>query len=349
MTLLASAAFLVLASLVTLSSVSTHLFFMQAAFAAAGAVIIILLAVRDWSGILRARWFAWGLYALTVGLLVFVYATAPVIRNTKSWIVFGPVQFQPVELAKIALILVFAGYFSRRHIAIGRLPNLLASLVIFAIPAGLTLLQPDLGSASILFGIWFGFLLVSGLPRKWLMTGIVLMAIGGVLGWHYFLAPYQKERIAAVFYPERNALGINYSTIQSKIAIGSSGFFGKGYNQGTQTQLGYLTEPGTDFIFAALTEEWGLLGALLVLGAFLIMMLQIFKVALAQDSNFEHFLVLGIAIVFALQFLVNAGSATGLFPVVGVTFPFLSYGGSSLLVNFCLLGMVYAVGRRRVL
>lgn len=346
MSLLIPVGIIVFGSLITLASISMPLFYLQLAYAAAGFGIIGILGLRDWSAIFRARWFAWAVYILTIALLVIVLLKAPVIRNTKSWLVLGSFQFQPVELAKVALILVFAHFWSRRHIAIGRLPNLLLSLLIFVIPAALVLLQPDLGSASILFGIWFGFLLISRLPKKWLLSGAFIFAVLAVLGWNFFLEPYQKERIAAVFYPERNALGINYSTIQSKIAIGSSGFFGKGFRQGTQTQLGFLTEPGTDFIFAALTEEWGALGALIVLGAFLVLALRVLKIGIAQQSNFEHFLVLGVAIVFGLQFLVNAGSATGIFPVVGVTFPFLSYGGSSLLINFCLLGLVYAASKR---
>jgi rod shape determining protein RodA len=346
MKLLLSAGFIILASLVTLSAISTHLFLYQLAWMGIGALIIAILKFRDWSGILRARWFTWSIYALSIAFLVVTYIKAPVIRNTRSWIVLGPVQFQPVELAKIALILVLAGYFSRRHAEIGQWRHLLFSFVIFAIPAGLTLLQPDLGSASILFAIWFGYLLVSGLPRRWLIASVVIIAIGGLVGWHWFLKPYQKERITGVFYPERNALGINYSTIQSKIAIGSGGFWGKGWKQGTQTELGYLTEPGTDFIFAAFAEEWGAVGAFALLVAFLIMLFEVLKIGAAQNSNFEHLVALGVAITFSIQFLVNAGSATGLFPVVGVTFPFLSYGGSSLLANFTLLGLVNAMRRR---
>lgn len=349
MKLLLAAGFIVLAGLITISGISVHLFYLQLMWVALGAAIIFAAGIRDWSGMLRARWFVWGFYLLTVLLLVITYIKAPVIRNTRSWIVLGPVEFQPVELAKTALILMFAGYFSRRHVAIGRLSNILGSFLIFIIPAGLTLLQPDLGSASILFGIWLGFILVSGLPKRWLLAGIGIMLIGSFVGWHYFLKPYQKDRIAGVFYPERDALGINYQTIQSKIAIGSAGFFGKGYEQGTQTQLGFLVEPSTDFVFAAFTEEWGLLGAILVLAAFLYLIFQILRVGQDQKNNFEHFIALGVAIVFGLQFMVNAGSATGLFPVVGVTFPFLSYGGSSLVADSILLGLVYSIQRRNTI
>ncbi len=230
--------------------------------------------------------------------------------------------------------------------AIGEARHIFVSFLIFALPAGLTLLQPDLGSASILGSIWLGFLLVSGLPRRWIVAVLLLIMVVGFAGWHWFLEPYQKERITGVFYPERNVLGINYSTNQSKIAIGSAGLWGKGWNQGTETQLGYLTEPSTDFIFAALTEEWGAAGALAVLVAFFLLIYQLLKIGAAQNSNFEHLIALGVAITFSVQFLVNAGSATGIFPVVGVTFPFLSYGGSSLITGFGMLGLVYASRRQ---
>jgi rod shape determining protein RodA len=347
MRLLLSAGFIILASLVTLSAISTHLFLYQLVWVVIGSAIVFLLSIRDWTGLLRSRWFVWTIYILAVALLVITLVKAPMIRNTKSWIVLGPVQFQPVELMKVALILVLAGYLSRRHMEIGQVRHLVAVFFIFAIPAALTLLQPDLGSASILFSIWVGFLLISGLPRRWLIAAAVVMVIGGVLGWHSFLKPYQKERIAGVFYPERDVLGINYQTNQSKIAIGSGGFWGKGWKQGTQTELGYLTEPGTDFIFAALTEEWGAIGALLVLGAFLMLVFEVLKIGAAQNSNFEHLVAMGVAVTFCVQFLVNAGSASGIFPVVGVTFPFLSYGGSSLLTNFTLLGLVNAMRPKR--
>ncbi len=347
MSILLPAGVIVLAGLLILSAISMHMFWLQLAWIILGAGIIFVLSRRNWSGLLRSAWLVWGVYALTIGLLVLVLIGSPAIRNKHSWLVLGPVEFQPVELAKVALVLVFAGFFSRRHIAIGRPRNILVSFLIFALPAGLTLLQPDLGSVTILFGIWFGFLLVSGIPRKWLIISLVLIAVAGLLGWHFFLKPYQKARIAGVFYPERDALGINYQTIQSKIAIGSAGFFGKGWGQGTEAQLGFLTEPGTDFVLASFVEEWGLLGAFVVLGAFLALIWNMLRIGMQQSANFEHFVVLGTAIVFGLQFMVNAGSVTGLFPVVGVTFPFLSYGGSSLLADFILLGLVYAIYKKQ--
>ncbi len=333
------------ASLIELSSISHHLFLLQLTWLAIGSAFIALFIFVDWRAILNYRWLMWGMYALAIILLIIALASSPVIRNTKSWIVFGPLTFQPVELAKIALILAYALYFSRRHVAVARWQNILGSFALFVVPAGLTMLQPDLGSTLVLFGIWFGFLLVSGLPRRRVVTALLAFLLIGVLGWQYGLKDYQRNRILGVFYPERNALTVNYSVIQSKIAIGSAGFFGKGYGQGSQTQLGFLSEPENDFILSALIEEWGIVVGLIVIGAFLLLIFRILKIGMYALHNFEKFICLGAAMVLGIHFLLNAGSAIGIFPVVGVPFPFFSYGGSNLLMNFFLLGIINAIAR----
>lgn len=321
------------------------LFWLQLVWVAFGFLLAFLLLRFDWSAFLGNKFLIWGIYALAV-LLLFVVLFMPSIRNIRSWIVVGPFTFQPVELAKIALILVYAQYFSKRHLSVARWKNIITSFIFFALPAGLMILEPELGSTLIVFGVWFGFLLVSGLPLRRIAVACAVFALAAVIGWLYVLKPYQKQRIVGLLHPQENALTVNYSVIQSKIAIGSAGFWGKGYRQGTQTQLGFLSEPSNDFVFAALIEEWGLGVGLLILGAFVYLLFQILRIGMAADQNFEKFLCLGTAMVFGLQFLFNAGSTTGLLPVVGVTFPFLSYGGSSLLTDFFLLGMVNAITRR---
>ncbi len=307
--------------------------------------MVIVFYRLDWRSIFNYRWVIWGLYGLAVVMLIAAYLS-PAARGIHGWISFGSFRFQPVELAKIALILVYADFFSRRHLSVARWSTILTSFWIFAVPAVLTLLQPDLGSASILFGAWFGFLLVAGLPGRRVVAAILLFLVLGALGWSTALKDYQRERILGVFYPESNALTVNYSVIQSKIAIGSAGLWGKGYGQGTQTQLGFLTESATDFILAALIEEWGLIIGAAVILVFLFLIFRILRVGLMANHNFEKFICLGTALVFTLHFFINAGSATGIFPVVGVTFPFLSYGGSSLLTNSLLLAIINAIARR---
>jgi len=334
------------ASLVTLSSVAFDRSVLQAIWGTLGLGVMIAFRFFDWRAVFNQAWLVRALYGIAIALLVLVYFTAPEIRNVRGWFDWGPVHFQPVELMKAALVLIFAHYFSRKHVAIAHWKTLITSFLYFAIPAGLVALQPDLGSALVLFGIWFGFILVSGLPRNRLVFLVGLGAVGSLVLWNFIFQDYQRARIVGVFYPERDQLGINYSVAQSKIAIGSAGWWGKGYGQGSQTQLKFLTEPATDFIFPAFVEEWGLLGGFLVLGAFFALLFRILSVGLRAERNVEKFICLGTATVFAWQCILNIGSALGLFPVVGVTFPFLSYGGSSLLTNFFLLGIVNAIAVR---
>lgn len=344
--LLLPVVFILIAGLIVISSISTQLFFQQLIWAGMGVILVFVLSRLDWRSLFNYRWLIWGIYAAAIVLLTLAYFTSPLIRNTRSWIVVGDFSFQPVEIAKVALILVYAQFFSKRHLAVANLRNIFISFGIFALPAGLVLLLPDMGSAFVLFGIWFGFLLVSGLPGRRVVAALVLFTIFGIIGWNTFLQDYQKERILGVFYPERNALTVNYSVIQSQIAIGSAGFWGKGYRQGTQTQLGFLTEPANDFILAALVEEWGLAAGLAVVAAFVFLVLGILRVGALAGTNLERFLCLGVALTFILRFLINAGSSVGIFPVVGMPFPFFSYGGSSLLTDFFLLAIINSIARK---
>jgi len=334
------------ASLLTIFSVAENLFLTQAAWFAIGFGIIFLGARIDWRTIQNYRWMIFGFYFLTMGLLIAALFFAPVIRESKSWLVLGPLRFQPSELAKVALILLFAYFFARRHIGIAHLGNLATSFAYFAVPTALIFLQPDWGSALVFGGLWVGFLLVSGIRWRHLAVGTLVVIIMGILSWNFFLADYQKERILGFLNPSYDPLGVNWSVLQSKIAIGSAGFFGKGFNQGTQTQLGFLPEPATDFIFAAFVEEWGFLGGVTVVVAFLFLIFQLIKIGLRSENNFSQYISLGTAILFILEFIFNIGSNLGLLPVVGVTFPFLSYGGSSLLTKAILIGIIQSTAVR---
>lgn len=337
------------AGLITISSISAKLFALQSIWAVLGLVVFFILSRIDMRVLFNYNWFVWGVYLLAVILLVFVYLEAPLIRNTRSWIVVGPFNFQPVEFAKIALMLVYANYFSRRHLSIAHIRNVAISFLIFSVPALLTLMQPDLGSTTVLFAIWFGFLLASGLPLKRIVVSFLIFALLGVLAWSYFLKDYQKARILGFLYPEKDPLGVNYSVIQSKIAIGSAGLWGKGYGQGSQVQLGFLTEPATDFILAAFIEEWGIIAGLFLIVVFAFLIFEIFKTAFKADMNLEKFICVGAILIFSVQFFLNAGSTTGLLPVVGVTFPFFSYGGSSLLTSLVILAIVNSIAKRLAL
>ncbi len=337
---------LLVASLVILSAISMHFFVFQALWIVIGIGLIIGSFFVDVRAIFSAQWVVWGLYALALALMVIALFASPVIRNTHSWLVLGPFSLQPVEFMKVALILLYANYFSRRHMAIARWKNIFTSFIFFIVPAAISAKLPDLGSAVIFFGIWFGFLLLLGLPWRRIVVAIVVIAIAGGFIWTYVLKPYHRARILGFLYPNQNALGINYSVTQSKIAIGSAGFWGQGYGQGTQTQLGFLSESPDDFVFAAFIEEWGMAGAIVIVAAFLFLIFQILRIGMLADENFEKFICLGAAMMLGVQFLLNAGSTTGLTPVIGVTLPFLSYGGSSMLANFFTLSMVNSIRKR---
>jgi rod shape determining protein RodA len=335
-------------SLLVVSSVSRHLFYLELLWIALACVMLIILSRLSLRVIRNARWLMYSLYGISVAMLVFVLAKGPIIRNARSWIVLGPINFQPIELVKIALILLYATYLSRRYIGIEQWKTIIASAIFFIIPAALVALQPNLGSALVLFGIWYGTLLVSGLPWRQTVALFGIFLIGGALIWSFALHDYQRNRIKGFLYPNQDVLGINYHATQSKIAIGSGGFFGKGYHQGTQVQLGYLAVPESDFAFATLTEEWGLLGALVVLFSYGWLTFRILKIAQSANNNFEKYICLGTLITLSLQFLINTGSETGLLPVIGLPIPFLSYSGSALMANMFLIGLVNLASKNEI-
>ena len=339
--------FLFGAGLLSLVSTNPHLAKMQFLWGAIGAVLIILLANFDWRPFINDRWFVFGIYGLAIALLAITYFAAPLIRGTHSWIVLGPFKIQTSELAKLSLIILYSYFFAKGHIGIGNLKTVFLSFAYLAPPALLVIIQPDMGSAIILFGIWFGYLLVSGLRWKHILWSVVAFVVAMVLMWSFVLRDYQKERIIGLFNPEKDPFGASYNVIQSKIAVGSASFLGKGFRQGTQTQLGFLPEAQTDFIFSAIVEEFGAAGGLAIIGAFILVLFEITRIGLASDNNFSKFICLGASIVFLLHFIINIGSTLGLVPVIGVPFPFLSYGGSNLLTNAILIGMIQSAAMHK--
>ncbi len=337
---------LLLGGFLAIGSVSGHLALLQLGWSAIGIGVFAFFYFFDWREIFNYSWIVPAIYGVGLSLLVYVTFFGPVVRQARSWLILGPVSFQPVELMKVALVLLYASYFSRRHVQVARWSTIITSFLLAVFPAVLVALQPNLGSSFILVSLWFAFIFIAGLPlRRIFITGIIFLVVG-VYGWFHFLYGYQRARIINIFYPEQNVLGINYQQTQSKIAVGSAGFWGKGFRQGTQVQLGFLAEPESDFILATFIEEWGMVGGFVVLLSFLFLELWIIRVGMIADRNFETFICLGTASMFAVQFLVNVGSTLGLMPVVGLTFPFVSYGGSSLVANFVLIAIVNSIRMR---
>jgi len=280
------------------------------------------------------------LYFLALVFLVAVLFLGQQVRGMAGWFKIGPFNFQPVELTKLILILVLAKYFSGRHAEVYRARHIIASLVYAILPIALVLRQPDLGSALILGAIWLGIVILSGIKLRHLTIVLLTGILVAVLAWFFAFQPYQKERIISYLNPTADPQGFSYNVIQSKIAIGSGGFFGKGLGRGTQGQLGFLPEKQTDFIFALVAEEWGFLGIALMLGSFGLFFWRLILAAVASTNNFSRLLIAGFALMVFAQMAINVGMNLGLLPVTGISLPFLSSGGSNLLVNFVALGIV---------
>jgi rod shape determining protein RodA len=282
-----------------------------------------------------------GVCALLVAVLVF----GSTIKGATSWFQFGGVSFQPSDIAKIVLIVILAKYLSRRHVEIGRGRHLLITGLYMAIPTFLVMMQPDFGTTVILGFLWLGMIVLAGASRKHLAV-LGIMGVVGFFGlWFFVFQPYQKARIETFVSPLSDIHGSGYNAYQSVIAIGSGGLTGKGWDNGTQSRLGYLPEYETDFIFAAFSEEWGLLGSIVVILLLCTIIGRLFYIAARAPTTIEGLAIAGIALWFLAHMIINVGMNMGVAPVTGLTLPFLSYGGSHLLAEFFALGLAARVAR----
>lgn len=341
--LLSAVAVIGAAGLLTLSSINETLFFRQAFWYVLFFGVIFAGAAVDWRWLIAQPWFRFGVYGVSVLLVALSNLQPGTVRGTSSWIRIGSFQFEPAELAKVALIFVLAGFFSRRHSTVWLGKNILTSLIYTLIPAFFVLIHPDFGSTIVLVALWFGFLFIGGVHVRRALIVLGAFFVAAILAWFFVLRPYQKERLSAFLFPEHDPLGASYNVNQSKIAIGSAGLFGKGFGLGTQTHLNFLPEAETDFIFAAFVEEWGLVGGVIVLLTFLVIIFRISSIGLLARNNTYRFISLGTTFVLFSHLLLNVGSTVGLTPVTGITFPFLSYGGSHLLTLALLLSIMQRV------
>ena len=279
------------------------------------------------------------------GILMVIFILGHVSHGAKSWFSLGLFSFQPADLMKLVLILILSKYFSRRHVEIRNIKHIFISGIYALIPFILVFLQPDFGSAMIIFLIWFGMVLVSGISKIHLLTVFLCGAFIFSLLWMFVFAPYQKERISNFFNPLADIHGSGYNALQSTIAVGSGQVLGKGLGFGTQSRLKFLPEYQTDFVFAAFAEEWGFLGCFIVLLFFGFLIWRILYFASLGASNFEMLFGMGIAIFFMSHILINIGMNLGLMPVTGIALPFMSYGGSHLMVEFMGLGILMSMQR----
>ena len=284
-------------------------------------------------------------YIFSVIFLLFLILLGSKVNGARSRFTFGSFSLQPVDFAKFALIFVLAKYFSKRHVEIANIKHIIISGLYALLIFGIVLIQPDFGSAIVIFCIWFGMVLFSGISKKHLMTVIIGGALAFLLLWNFGLHEYQKQRILNFIHPLADIRGSGYNAYQSMVAVGSGGVLGKGIGFGTQSRLNFLPEYETDFIFAAFSEEWGYVGVLFICASFALVIFRVLSNASRSESNFESLYGVGVAIFLMSHFFINVGMNIGLMPVTGIPLPFVSYGGSNMLICFSSLGVL--MGMRR--
>jgi rod shape determining protein RodA len=291
-----------------------------------------------------ARWSPW-LYLFGIGLLLVVMAIGYSGKGAQRWIDLGIVRFQPSELLKIFLPMMVAWYFSEKPMP-PTLLQILIVLLMIIIPAGLVLKQPDLGTALLIFFAGICVIFLAG------MTWRLLAVFGGIalasmpVFWFY-LHDYQRQRILTMLNPESDPLGTGYHIIQSKIAIGSGGTYGKGWLNGTQSQLDFIPERSTDFIFAVFSEEFGFLGVILLLCVYGLIVMRGLSIAARAQDTYSRLLAGSLSLSFFAYFLVNIGMVSGLLPVVGVPLPLISYGGTSAVTILAAFGILMSIHSHR--
>lgn len=290
---------------------------------------------------------AWPVFGGILAVLVVVLVIGKVRGGAQRWISLWAFNFQPSEFAKVAVILALAKYFADRYRYEGiGFKETVPAFGLVILPFLLVALQPDLGTAGIFMIILVGMIVVACVKGSVLLTLGIAGAIA-VPGLWMMMKEYQKQRVLTFLDPERDPLGAGYHVIQSKIAVGSGGFLGKGYLRGTQGSLRFLPEQHTDFAFAAFAEEWGFVGALVLLVLFLGLVYRAFFLASRSQHRFASFACGGLAVYFLAHIAINLAMVCGLFPVVGIPLPFVSYGGSSMLTNMMALGILSNLARSR--
>ncbi|MGB3739109.1 MAG: rod shape-determining protein RodA [Pontixanthobacter sp.] len=302
---------------------------------------VMVLFPRGW-----VKMAAYPAYIATLILLVAVEAIGAMGGGSQRWLNLGVIVLQPSELMKPVVVLALAKFYeSLPSGMIATWRAIVPAGIIIALPVGLVLLQPDLGtSLAILFG-GAVVMFLAGLPLRWFMIGAALAAVAAPLAFFFGLKEYQQRRVTTFMDPESDPLGAGYHITQSKIAIGSGGFSGKGFNEGSQSHLNYLPEPHTDFVFATMAEEWGFLGGLLVIAIFGLILKWGLKVAQTAPDRFSSLLAAGMVATIFFYVAINLMMVMGFAPVVGIPLPFMSHGGSSMLTNMICIGSLMMVNR----
>ncbi len=317
----------------------------QTLWFALGFVVMLLVAFIDYR---HYRTFAYPIFAASLIPLVVLVINHLVTGGVQRWIRFGPFSFQPSEAVKFSLVLALAKFFTNNPKTDGyMLRDLIIPFLGTVAPAALILLQPDLGTAIVLFLILFSILFFVRIRLK----SFLILAVSGLaalpLLWNYYLKDYQKERILAFFSPGLDPLGAGYHVQQSKIAIGSGGLAGKGFLAGTYTKLGFIPARHTDFILCNLAEEWGFLGSVVLLILFFLVLLLGLQISVRSKDRFGAIGAFGVVAMIFWHIFTNLGMVLGMMPVVGIPLPFLSLGGSSTIAVMAGIGLLLNVSMRR--
>ena len=329
---------LVLISLTTLFSIDATLFRQQIFFLFVGFIFYLLFLNIDYR---LFEIYAKHLYALMLIIFFIVLLFGTEVHGLRGWLVFFGLRVQPVELVKPFFIIFVAYCLS--HIKLSNLGKYIAAVGVVAPVIFLILRQPDTGTALVYVAVFCGMLLMYGFPLYFYIISIVAVFMPMPVIFQ-FLRPYQKERLITLFNLTSDPLGSSYNAIQALISIGSGGFFGKGLGEGTQSVLRFLPERHTDFIFASISENFGFIGGISVICLLVFILYRIYKVSTKIKDTYPYLIVIGVFFILLVQVVINVGMNMGMVPIIGITLPFVSYGGSSLVTSFIILGIISAIG-----
>ncbi len=323
----------------------SKMFLSQATWMGIGWLIFISVSLINYSFI---KHFVWFIYVTNLILLGSVKYFGKSFLGAQRWLDFGFFRFQPSETMKISLVLVLSLIFAR-HLKKQALDlqDLILPAIVTIIPFALTVTQPDLGTALIMIIILGSMVLYIGLRLKLILIALALMCLAAPLTWSFGMKDYQKQRVLNFLNPGKDLRGGGYNSRQSKIAVGSGNLFGRGYMQGTQSQLEFLPERHTDFIFSVLSEEHGFIGSTLTIILFFLLFISILRVAQSTEDPYGSLVCVGVGTILFWHFFINVGMVIGILPVVGVPLPLLSYGGSSMVTTMGSLGLVSSVSLKR--
>ena len=345
--LIGSVLIMILFSCLSLHSYSVRegnflIFQKQIVFFFIGFVIMLGMSFIDWRIFKSHPYLLLILYLICLALLAGLLVIGKTTRGIQGWYHLGPISFNPIELTKVVLILLLAKYFSLRNTEMYNFRHVLISGIYVLLPCILIFMQPDFGSILIILLIWIGMLFVSGIKMRHFLILCLVGALAFALLWGV-LKDYQRQRIMTFVNPQVDNLAAGWNQQQTKIAIGSGGWTGKGFGNGTQVKLSFLPEPHTDFIFSAIAEEAGFLGVIVLIGAILVFTWRVILIAMAAPDNFSRLFATGLAIALFVQSFINIAMNLNLFPIVGLPLPLVSYGGGSLIFTFLALGILQSI------